>query len=142
MLIGAHAVISSTKPEADRAFFRDVLRFPSVDAGDGWLIFGLPPSELAVHPAGKNDEHELYLMCEDVEAFVRDLALRGVACDPIQNVGWGILTRLTLPGGGTVGVYQPRHARPKSAAARPKRPKRPARKSPARRRPARKARRS
>ena len=121
MIHGAHVVLSSTKPEADRAFFREVLRLPSVDVGDGWLIFALPPSELAVHPAGKNDEHELYLMCEDVEAFVKDLARRGVACSPVQSVGWGILTRLTLPGGGTVGVYQPRHARPKAAAVRRRR---------------------
>jgi hypothetical protein len=112
MLIGAHAIIYSKNPEADRAFMRDVLAFPSVDVGQGWLIFGLPPSELAVHPSDKSYAHELYLMCDDVEAFAAEMKTRDVACSPIANQGWGKVTQLTLPGGGTLGVYQPRHARP------------------------------
>jgi catechol 2,3-dioxygenase-like lactoylglutathione lyase family enzyme len=112
MITGSHAVIYSTDPEADRAFFRDVLKFEHVDVGGGWLIFGLPPSELAVHPAETNGRHEFFLMCDDAEAFVKEMGENGFKCEPTNNVGWGILTRVTLPGGGTVGVYQPRHARP------------------------------
>jgi hypothetical protein len=117
MINGAHAIVYSTKAEDDRAFLRDVLRLPSVDVGDGWLIFGLPPSEVAVHPSGENDLHELYLMCDDVEAFVAAMKSHGLACGPVQNQGWGLLTQLTLPGGGKLGVYQPRHARPKPMKA-------------------------
>jgi hypothetical protein len=113
MIIGAHSVIYSTNPEEDRAFFRDVLKLTNVDVGDGWLIFGLPPAEVAVHPSDKNDTHEFYLMCDDVEAFVAEMKKRNIACGPVQNQGWGLLTQLTLPGGGKLGVYQPRHARPK-----------------------------
>ena len=112
MITGAHTVIYSTDAEADRAFFRDVLGFKNVDAGDGWLIFGLPPSEVAVHPAEESGRHELYLMCDDAEAFVKEMAEKGFECEEPKNVGWGVLTKLTLPGGGTVGVYEPRHARP------------------------------
>src|SRR5262245_31860548 len=118
MLTGAHTIISSKKPDADRAFLRYVLGLPSVDVGDGWLIFGLPPSELAVHPSDKNDEHELYLMCADVEAFVAAMRKRRVACSAIRDQGYGLFTQVTLPGGGRLGVYQPRHARPKPAGAR------------------------
>ena len=122
MLIGAHAIVYSKKPEADRAFFRDVLKLAHVDVGEGWLIFGLPPAEVAVHPSEKNDVQELYLMCDDVTAFVAEMKKHKVACAPVQTMGWGSLTRVTLPGGGKLGVYQPRHTRPK--AARPKaRPK-------------------
>ncbi len=111
MITGAHSIIYSKKPEADREFFRDVLKFPNVDAGEGWLIFGLPPSEVAVHP-GTNSEHEFYLMCDDVEAFVADMKKRRIKCSAVQNRGWGLITEVTLPGGGKLGVYQPRHARP------------------------------
>jgi len=111
-ITGAHSVIYSTNAEADRAFLRDVLGFPSVDAGEGWLIFALPPSEVAVHPAKEDGAHELYLMCDDANAFVADMQSRGVPCDPVFNAGWGLLTRITLPGGGKLGVYEPRHARP------------------------------
>jgi len=117
MIIGAHSIVYSTSPDADRAFFRDVLHLPNLDVGGGWLIFGLPPAEVAVHPADENDVHELYLMCDDVEAFVAEMKERGVACGPVQNPGWGLLTQLTLPGGGKLGVYQPRHARPKAMSA-------------------------
>ena len=139
MLVGAHAIVYSKNPEADRAFLRDVLRLPSADAGEGWLIFGLPPSEVAVHPGGENDVHELYLMCQDVRAFVAAMAKAGVACGEVMNRGWGILTEVTLPGGGKLGVYQPRHARPKPMKARPPgrgRRKTVARKSSKARRPA------
>ena len=118
MLVGAHSIIYSRKPEADRAFLRDVLGFPHVDAGHGWLIFALPPAEVAVHPSEKNGAHELYLLCDDVEAFVEGMRRLGVACAPIQSLGWGLLTKITLPGGGAIGVYEPRHARPRPLRAR------------------------
>jgi hypothetical protein len=114
MIIGAHSVIYSTSPDADRAFLRDTLKLPNVDVGGGWLIFGLPPAEIAVHPSDKNDVQEFYLMCDDVEAFTTEMKKRGIAVSPIQDEGWGILTQLTLPGGGKLGVYQPRHARPEA----------------------------
>ncbi len=117
MIIGAHSIIYSTKAEADRAFLRDVLQLSNVDVGGGWLIFGLPPAEVAVHPSEENDVHEFYLMCDDVEEFVAAMKKRGVSCAPVQNQGWGLLTQVTLPGGGKLGVYQPRHARPKSMRA-------------------------
>jgi hypothetical protein len=112
MIIGAHSIIYSKRPEADRAFLRDVLALPSVDVGDGWLIFGLPPAEVAVHPSGRNDVHEFYLMCDDVEALAAAMRERGVTCSPVRNQGWGLLTQVGLPGGGKLGIYQPRHARP------------------------------
>ena len=112
MLNGAHAIIYSKDPDADRVFLRDVLKLPHVDVGEGWLIFGLPPAEIAVHPAEQNDKQELYFMCDDIEAFVTAMAEHQIACQPVENLGWGLLTRLTLPGGGALGVYQPRHARP------------------------------
>jgi hypothetical protein len=112
MIIGAHSILYSKDPEADRALFRDVLEFPSVDVGGGWLIFGLPPAEVAVHPSRKNDVHEFYLMCDDVKAFRKPMKKRGVSCGPAQSMGWGVLTQVTLPGGGKLGVYEPRHARP------------------------------
>ena len=115
MINGAHAVIFSADAEADRAFFRDVLELPNVDAGQGWLIFGLPPSEVAVHPADDNDVHELYLMVEDIQAFVTTMAAHGIDSDPIHDAGWGLLTQITLPGGGKLGAYEPRHVRPTPA---------------------------
>jgi hypothetical protein len=114
MIIGAHSIIYSKQPEADRAFLKDVLQLPNVDVGHGWLIFGLPPSEVAVHPGEKNDVHEFYLMCDDVDAFVAQMKKQKIACSPSQQMGWGILTQVTLPGGGKLGVYQPRHGRPKA----------------------------
>jgi hypothetical protein len=114
MIIGAHSIIYSKNSDADRAFLRDVLRLPNVDVGDGWLIFGLPPAEVAVHPSAENGVHEFYLMCDDVEAFIVAMRARGIACEPAQDQGWGVLTQLTLPGGGKLGVYQPRHARPET----------------------------
>jgi hypothetical protein len=112
MIHGAHVILYSQNAEADRAFFRDVLKYPFADAGQGWLIFALPPAEVAVHPSEKNDVHELYLMCDDVQALVRDLEAKGFSCSPISEQGWGSLTQVTLPGGGKLGIYQPRHASP------------------------------
>lgn len=114
MITGAHAILYSRDADRDRAFLRDVLGLPNVDAGGGWLIFGLPPSEVAVHPADAdgNTRHELYFLTDDVAAFAAAMAARGVACSTPRDMGWGILAQITLPGGGTVGVYQPRHPRP------------------------------
>ena len=112
MITGAHSIIYSTNPDADRAVLRDVFQLTHVDVGGGWLIFGLPPSEVAVHPSDKNGVHELYLMCADVEAFVAEMRRRSLSCSPVKDEGWGLLTQVTLPSGGTLGIYQPRHARP------------------------------
>ncbi len=122
MIIGAHSIIYSRDAEADRAFLRDVLGFPHVDAGDGWLIFRLPPAELAVHPSEEGGAHELYLMTDDVEALVGAMRERGLEATRPSQQGWGLLTRVTLPGGGTLGIYQPRHASPPAHApgAKPK----------------------
>jgi hypothetical protein len=117
MIIGAHSILYSKRPEADRAFLRDVLGFPNVDVGEGWLIFGLPPAEVAVHPSDENDVHEFYLMCSDIDDFVERMQRASIACSAAEDMGWGRLTHLTLPGGGRLGVYEPRHARPKSARA-------------------------
>jgi hypothetical protein len=118
MINGAHTIIYSTDAVADRNFLRDVLKLNHVDAGEGWLIFGLPPTEIGVHPGEMNSKHEFYLMCEDVEAFVEEMSRHDVACGPVQDQGWGVLTQLTLPGGGAIGVYQPRHARPKPMSSK------------------------
>ena len=115
MITGAHSIIYSTNPDADRAFLRDVLALPNVDVGHGWLIFGLPPAEVAVHPSQKNDIHELYFMCDDIEAFVARMKAHIIECDAVKDEGWGLLTHITLPGGGKLGVYQPRHPRPPAA---------------------------
>jgi len=112
MINGAHAVIYSKDPEADKAFLRDTLQFRYVDVGHGWLIFGLPPSEVAVHPSEKNDVHEFFLMCDDIDAFIAEMNEEGVETSEIQAQPWGMLTKITLPGGGKLGVYQPRHERP------------------------------
>ena len=112
MITGAHAIMFTTDPVGVRAFLRDVLELPWVDAGDGWLIFALPPAEVAVHPGDKNDVHVLYLMCDDVEAFVAQMRDHNIACDPVQEQRWGRLTHVALPGGGKLGVYEPRHERP------------------------------
>jgi hypothetical protein len=121
MINGAHVIVYSKKPEEDRQLFANLLKLPNVDVGDGWLIFGLPPSEVAFHP-GKNDEHELYLLCEDVKAFIAEMKVKKISCTPIQKQPWGSLTSLSLPGGGKIGVYEPRHERPptKRSSARKK----------------------
>jgi hypothetical protein len=127
MIDGAHVIVYSRDAEADRAFLRDVLRLRHVDVGDGWLIFALPPSEVAVHPARRNGIHELYFLCRDVRRFTTSMARKGIECGPIQTMPWGRLTEVTLPGGGTVGVYQPKHARPTQSRARVPATGRPAR---------------
>ena len=123
MISGAHSIIYSKNPEVDRAFLRDVLELPNVDVGDGWLIFGLPPAEVAVHPSDENNLHEFYLMCDDIKAFVARMKKSRIACGRIQDAGWGLLTQLVLPGGGKLGVYQPRHARPKAMKVKRPAPK-------------------
>ena len=113
MIIGAHSVISSTNPEVDCAFLRDVLKLTTVD-DSGYQIFGLPPAEVSVHPADKNDVHRFYLMCGDIKAFISDMERHRIACAPVQDEGWGVVTQVTLPGGGKLAVYEPRHARPRA----------------------------
>ena len=114
MITGAHVIAYSADAEADRTFIRDVLGFESVDAGGGWLIFALPPAELAVHPSEPGGRHELYLMCDDVEAEVERLRGAGVAVGEVSDQGWGRLATITLPGGGDLGLYEPRHPSPLS----------------------------
>jgi len=110
MITGAHAIIYTEQAEEVRAFIGDVLGFDSVDAGDGWLIFALPPAELAVHPTEGPSHHELYLMCDDINATVADLKAKGVEfSQPISDQGWGLLTAVRLPGGAELGIYEPRH---------------------------------
>jgi hypothetical protein len=112
VITGAHAIIYSTAAEADRDFLRDVLRLPNVDVGNGWLIFSLPPAEVAVHPSEANGRHEVYFMCDDITLFVAEMKKHSLTCTAVRDEGWGLVSELTLPGGGKVGVYQPRHARP------------------------------
>jgi catechol 2,3-dioxygenase-like lactoylglutathione lyase family enzyme len=110
VITGVHALVFSKDAEADRAFFGDVLGLPSVDAGGGWLIFALPPAELAAHPAEQSGAHELYLMCDDIAATVEELKAKGVEfATPVTEQGFGLMTRLKLPGGGELGLYEPRH---------------------------------
>jgi catechol 2,3-dioxygenase-like lactoylglutathione lyase family enzyme len=113
VITGAHAIVYSTDADADRAFFRDVLGFPSVDAGGGWLIFALPPAELAAHPADAGGRHERYLMCDEIESTVAELQAKGVEFTaPVSDQGFGRLTSLKLPGGSELGLYEPRHPIP------------------------------
>jgi hypothetical protein len=110
MINGAHAILYSADAEATRAALREVLGTRSVDAGGGWLIFALPPAEIAVHPAGEGGRTELYLMCDDVEATLAVLRAKGIeATTPVSDQGWGLLTAISLPGGVELGLYQPRH---------------------------------
>ena len=119
MITGVHAVIFTTDAERDRAFFRDVLELPFVDAGGGWLIFALPPAEVAAHPDEEGGRHELYLMCDDVHATADDLTNKGVGfTGPISDEGFGLATAIRLPGGGELGLYQPKHPSPLSPARR------------------------
>jgi catechol 2,3-dioxygenase-like lactoylglutathione lyase family enzyme len=115
MITSTHAIIYAEHAEETRAFFRDVLELPNVDVHDGWLIFKMPPAELGIHPTDEagpiSGAHELFLMCDDVEQTVADLTAKGVEfTNPIENQGFGLVTRLRIPGGGTMGLYQPRHA--------------------------------
>jgi len=108
-IIGLHALIYSKKDEATRAFFRDVLGFPSVDAGRGWLIFAAPPAELAIHPAEDREYQELYLMCDDIDATIAELKRKGVTTRDIQEEAWGRVTQIRLPSGDELGLYEPKH---------------------------------
>ena len=119
MIIGSHVLFYSENPEADRAFVRDVLKFPSVDVGEGWLIFKLPAAEAAFHPAdGKTNKSHggrqllgavLYLMCDDLQALLKSLEAKKVNCSPLEEEDWGIKTTIRLPSGGEIGLYQPKH---------------------------------
>ncbi len=110
MITGTHAILYSADAEADRALLADLLRSRTVDAGGGWLIFALPPAEIAVHPTDGAPQQELYLMCDDIEATVADLTERGATVEGgISDQGWGLLTTIRLPGGGPLGLYEPRH---------------------------------
>jgi len=117
MINGAHAILFSRDAEADRAFFKDVLALPSVDAGGGWPIFALPPAEVAVHPDEHGDRHELYLLCADIDASVAELESKGIRVEgPPREMPWGRLATILLPGGGSLGIYQPKHPLASSAA--------------------------
>ena len=110
MINGAHVIMYSRDAGADRRFLGDVLGLGSVDAGDGWLIFKAPPAELAVHPTEGAESHELYLMCDDVDATAVELVAKGIEVStPVRDMGWGLMVTITLPGGGQLGLYQPRH---------------------------------
>ena len=119
MITGAHVIMFVPDAEATRAFLRDVIDLPAVDAGEGWLIFALPPAELAAHPTDGDVGHELYLMCDDLEATVADLQSKGAEFigSPSEH-DWGIVISLKVPGGGTLALYQPRHASPLAAERR------------------------
>ncbi|HZQ78673.1 MAG TPA: extradiol dioxygenase [Acidimicrobiia bacterium] len=108
MVFGAHLILYSNDADADRSFLAEVFGLESVDAGGGWLIFALPPAEVAVHPA-ERPAAELYFLCDDLAAEMRSLAERGVVCSEVEEARWGSVTRITLPGGGVIGLYQPRH---------------------------------
>ena len=113
MITGMHAIVFSPDAVKLRAFFADVLNFPSADAGGGWLIFALPPAELAVHPADGNVRHELYLMCDDIHATLAELRAKGVEiARDITDQGWGLLAAIRLPDGEEFPIYQPRHPSP------------------------------
>ena len=119
MIYGAHVIVYSKDAEADRAFFRDILNFPAVDAGGGWLIFALPPAELGIHPGdgARRQEHGgrhllgsvLYLMCDNLPALMKSLLAKGVSCSPVETEVWGIKTTIQLLSGGEIGLYQPTH---------------------------------
>jgi catechol 2,3-dioxygenase-like lactoylglutathione lyase family enzyme len=119
VIAGAHTIVYAEDADAARAFFRDALGLDAVDGGDGWLIFALPPGELACHP-GDAGGHELFFMCDDIEATVRELRQRGVEfTTPVSDEGWGLLTRFAVPGAGEIGLYQPRHPSPLRAFGAP-----------------------
>src|SRR5688572_17084348 len=132
MLIGSHVIIYTTDADATRAFFRDTLGFHHVDAGEGWLIFALPPAEVGIHPDEQGGRHQLFLMCDDVVKTMADLTVKGVKfTQPVMDRGWGLVTAFEMPGAGEFWIYQPRHpmacqTAPKHAAAKAAGPKRPA----------------
>jgi len=114
VITGTHLIIPADDPDQARAFLRDVLELSFVDAHDGWLIFSMPPAELGIHPssqdAAADSTHEIYLMCDDINATVADLRAKGVEfATPIESQGFGLITRLKVPGAGELGLYEPRH---------------------------------
>jgi hypothetical protein len=112
-IVGAHAVLYSQDADGVRALLRDTIGLPHVDAGNGWLIFALPPAEIAAHPGEGPARAELYLMCDDIHAAVAELHGKGVeTTGPVADRGWGLVTGIALPGGGSLGLYEPRHPRP------------------------------
>ena len=115
MIIGAHVMLQSTNDHADMAFLTDVLKLPSINAGGGYMIYGVPPAEMSIHSSDRNDVHQLYLMCDDIADFTADMTRHGIAFSTPARQSWGTVTEITLPGGGKLGVYQPRHARPEPA---------------------------
>lgn len=119
MIIGAHIMLHSTNDRADMAFLTDVLKLESINAGGGYMIYGLPPGEMSIHGSDQNDVHKLYLMCDDIAAFTGEMTRHHIAFSTPVRQGWGTVTEITLPGGGRLGVYQPRHERPELAAAKP-----------------------
>lgn len=121
MISGAHVIVYTKDADADRALFRDILGFDSVDAGHGWLIFALPPAEAAFHPSDKNGPHELYFLCEDLKSEMAALANKGVTCSVVHEERWGSITRIRLPSGGEIGLYQPKHPTALSLSMKKKR---------------------
>ncbi len=119
MISGAHIIVYTKDAEADRKFFRDVLGFASVDAGHGWLIFALPPGEAAFHPSDKNGAHQLYFMCDNLKSEMAALSNKGVKCSEVHEERWGSIARLPLPGGGEIGLYQPKHRTALKLASKP-----------------------
>ena len=116
MIIGSHSVIYSKDPDRDRAFLRDTLKLSVVDAGGGYLIFGFPAAEASVHESSDEAPHSgLYLLCDDVEAFIAEMKHQSISCGAVQDAGWGLITEVTMPSGSSLHVYQPRHARPATA---------------------------
>ena len=126
-ILGAHVIVYSKKADADRKFLADLFGTKGADAGGGWMIYALPPAEIAVHPSDENDVHELYVMVDDVEAFVAAMKKKKVKCAPVSEQRWGLLTSITLPSGGKLGVYEPKHASPIIRSARAKPSRRPSR---------------
>ena len=117
MIIGSHSVIYSKDPDRDREFLRDVLKLTVVDAGGGYLIFGFPSAEASIHETNSEaPAQELYLLCDDVEAFIAEMKQHGISCGAVQDAGWGLITDVPLPSGGRLHVYQPRHARPTASS--------------------------
>ena len=109
MIFGAHVVVYSKDATADRAFLQDTLGLKSIDAGHGWLIFALPPAEAAIHPSEESTRQELYFLCNDLQAEIASLQKKGIHCTDVQEARWGSITKIPLPGGSEVGLYQPKH---------------------------------
>ena len=113
MIVGAHVVVASQDADADHKFFREVLKLNAVDAGGGYLIFGLPKSESSIHPTdGEVPHHELFFLCDDITAFIAEMKGMNIECGDVNDAGWGQVVQITLPSGAPLHVYQPRHARP------------------------------